>query len=111
MCGGGKSSARWFGKPDTSGWEIYPNTFERRKSWSILNGRLRVFQTARASCLTNITTDRRLLSMLTQLMLAFQVLLVLVFLVSWMCIIGSVVMEIEVKYVKQSSSGVKTSDL
>lgn len=73
MCGGGKSSARWFGKPDTSGWEIYPNTFERRKSWSILNGRLRVFQTARASCLTNITKGRRLLSMLTQLMLAFYV--------------------------------------
>lgn len=41
MCGGGKHSARWFGKPDTSGWEIYPNMFARRKLWSILNGRLR----------------------------------------------------------------------
>lgn len=38
MCGGGKNSAIWFGKPDTFGWEIYPNMFERRRSWSILNG-------------------------------------------------------------------------
>lgn len=38
---GGKHSARWFGKPDTFGWEIYPNTFERRRSWSILKGMLR----------------------------------------------------------------------
>lgn len=41
MYEGGKVSARWFGKPDTFGWEIYPNMFERRKLWSILNGRLR----------------------------------------------------------------------
>lgn len=32
--------AGWFGKPDTSGWEIYPNMFARRRSWSILNGKL-----------------------------------------------------------------------
>lgn len=30
----------WFGKPDTFGWEIYPNMFERRKLLSILNGEL-----------------------------------------------------------------------
>lgn len=32
--------AEWFGKPDTSGWEIYPNMFARRRLWSILNGEL-----------------------------------------------------------------------
>lgn len=49
--------------------------------------------------------------MLTQLMLAFYVLLVLLFLVCWMHIIGSVVMEIEVIYVKQSRSGLTVNDL
>lgn len=32
--------AGWFGKPDTSGWEIYPNMFARRRLWSILSGEL-----------------------------------------------------------------------
>lgn len=30
--------AGWFGKPDTSGWEIYPNMFEKKKLSNILNG-------------------------------------------------------------------------
>lgn len=41
MFEGEKENPKWFGKPDTFGWEIYPNMFERRKSWNILNGRLR----------------------------------------------------------------------
>lgn len=41
MYEGEKYNTRWFGKPDTFGWEIYPNMFEKRKLSNILKGRLR----------------------------------------------------------------------
>lgn len=36
----GKGHTGWFGKPDTFGWEIYPNMFEKKKLSNILNGEL-----------------------------------------------------------------------
>lgn len=34
----GRGHTGWFGKPDTFGWEIYPNMFEKKKLSNILNG-------------------------------------------------------------------------